>query len=180
MKKRSFIRIWERGNELLGLGGGFIILGMMLIIFYEVVMRYLFNRPTIWVTETSELLLVIIAFLVLSYTLQTDGHVAVTIVKERVSERVRLYMQLATSVVALLFGGVLTWFGLVVALEDLESSAISSMSLPIPLFPIKIFIPFGGLLFCISLLIRIWTSAAAIASARAKETPGKAVKIDPE
>ena len=165
-KKGSWVRKWEHGNELLGLVSGFIVLGVTLAIVYEVAMRYLFNQPTIWVTESSELVLVVIAFLVLAYTLQTDGHVAVTVLKERFSEKGQNRLQIFSSIVALFFAGTLTWFSTVTAWEALHEKEIYSLTLPIPLFPFRVFIPIGSFLLCIALLIRLRSAFAALKSSK--------------
>ena len=47
---------------------------MALIVTYEVVVRYAFGRPTIWVTEIASYMLVAVAFLGASWTLKCGGH----------------------------------------------------------------------------------------------------------
>ncbi len=52
---------------------------LVLILFYEVVSRYVFDRPTIWVLETSMMIFGSIGALCWGYTLKIGGHVRVDI-----------------------------------------------------------------------------------------------------
>ncbi len=164
------VHLFERCNTFLGLLSGFIILGIALIVGLEVMMRYLLNNPTIWVTETSELLLVIVTFLALSYTLQVDGHVRVTLLLERLSTTSRLVMQLVTHVLALVFCVILTWKTGEEAWEALRASDIHSLTLPIPLFPIKVFMPIGSMLLCLAILVKMWVTFASLTSLPPKDS----------
>jgi TRAP-type mannitol/chloroaromatic compound transport system permease small subunit len=52
---------------------------LIFVLFYEVVARYVFNRPTIWVLETSMMVFGSIGALCWGYTLKIGGHVRVDV-----------------------------------------------------------------------------------------------------
>ncbi len=52
---------------------------LIFVLFYEVVSRYIFDRPTIWVLETSMMLFGSIGALCWGYTLKIGGHVRVDV-----------------------------------------------------------------------------------------------------
>ena len=64
---RSLLTLGERGYDrfiyYLALVGAGLVAVMMLIVVYEVVMRYIFNNPTNWVNIVSEFLLVYCVYL---------------------------------------------------------------------------------------------------------------------
>ncbi|MBA7540200.1 hypothetical protein ES705_32494 [subsurface metagenome] len=49
----QFLRLIDRLSQWLGRVSSFLIIAMTLLICYEVVARYIFNRPTIWAHEAS-------------------------------------------------------------------------------------------------------------------------------
>ena len=57
----------------------YLVVVIMLTGVYEVVMRYFFNRPTIWVWEINGFLLCIFIALGGGYTLLVRGHVRVVV-----------------------------------------------------------------------------------------------------
>ncbi len=62
---------------------------LVLVMSYEVVMRYLFNRPTLWAYDVSYFLTSMVVILGAAYTLQTKGHVSVDIFYERFPPRLK-------------------------------------------------------------------------------------------
>ena len=73
-----------------------LIIGVMLFICAEVVMRYLFNSPIPGHLEGSELFVPIIVFFAISYTQSQNGHVGMTLVVESLPPRVRLRVEIST------------------------------------------------------------------------------------
>ncbi len=61
------------------------ILGMVLMISYEVIARYFFNEPTSWVTEYSLYIFVGTSFLAAAYAHVNDAHIRVEIVLNSLS-----------------------------------------------------------------------------------------------
>jgi len=94
------------------------VLLIMSITLLEVVLRYGFNRPTMWVHETSQQIFAIAFLLGSAYTLQEGGHVRVDILYRRFSTRGRAILEIATSILYFLFNGVLLWKGGEMAYES--------------------------------------------------------------
>jgi TRAP-type mannitol/chloroaromatic compound transport system permease small subunit len=136
----------ERINERLGRIISFLIFPLIGIVMFEVVMRYLFNRPTIWVNETSEFLWAIYFLLGGAYTLYHNGHVRVDIVYDRLSERTRAVLDIVIFIFFLLYMSIFLWKGAEMAWEStmlLERS--QSVWMPY-IFPVMIFVPIAALL----------------------------------
>ena len=71
--------------------------------FFEVIMRYLFNMPTIWVHEASFLLLGMQYLLAGAYAMLHGAHVRVDIVYNLLPERGRVGMDIFTSIFFFIF-----------------------------------------------------------------------------
>jgi len=120
-------------------------LPMTLILFYEVVMRYVFNRPTIWVHETSGYFFGALFVLGGAYTLLHNGHVNVEILHVHLPVRARAAVDILTSGVFFLLFGVMFWYGIKLAAISVASLEVSHTVWGPPVYPIKIMVPIGVL-----------------------------------
>ena len=87
---------------------------------YEVVMRYVFNSPTIWVHETSDHLFAFSFLLGGAYTFSQGGHVKVDVLYNHFSERNKVILDICTSFFFFLFIGLLLWKGGEMAWESVR------------------------------------------------------------
>jgi TRAP-type mannitol/chloroaromatic compound transport system permease small subunit len=119
---------------------------MMFIVTYEVVMRYVFNRPTSWALEVNESLLCIYAALAGGYALLRRGHVNVEIVYGRFGMRTRMVIDILTSFLFFGFIIVLLWQTWDMAFDSLMLGERSEGVFGLPLYPAKIAIVIGVIL----------------------------------
>ena len=89
----------ERCNKFLGYLSGLCILVMGVILFYEVVCRYFFNAPTIWVQEVAIYLYMWTMLAGSSYALQNGKHVRIDLILERLSKRTQSFFEACTSII---------------------------------------------------------------------------------
>ena len=129
---------------------------MILSIGYEVVMRYLFVKPTLWVTEYSGYALVIATFLAAAQTQRLGRHVTVDIVLVRFPLRVQRALGIISTLFALGFVAVLGWQGWAMASKSLELNRISSTLMETPVFYPQVTIPIGCFLLFLQLLIQLY------------------------
>src|SRR5512143_3960384 len=78
----------------LGRLGCILFLAVAGIITFEVVMRFVFSRPTMWATELSSLLTIIASFLLFAYTLQEKGHTRVDFITAMLSRKSVYFLEL--------------------------------------------------------------------------------------
>src|ERR671919_2657943 len=71
--------MWPRFLRALALCGGAVLLGLMGLICFDVVMRYVLRLPFLGAYEMTELAMSLIVFLGLPYCAATGGHVAVDV-----------------------------------------------------------------------------------------------------
>ena len=108
----------DKINRWIGKMVSVFVLLIMSITLLEVVLRYGFNRPTMWVHETSQQIFAIAFLLGSAYTLQEGGHVRVDILYRRLSTKGRAILEIVTSILYFLFNGVLLWKGGEMAYES--------------------------------------------------------------
>ncbi|MBY4678024.1 TRAP transporter small permease subunit [Marinobacterium arenosum] len=79
------------------------------ISFFEILMRYLFNAPTIWVHESAAFIGGSLFVIGGAYALANNKHVRVVLIYDQVSPRVRCYLDLFHGLAGLLFTGMLAY-----------------------------------------------------------------------
>ncbi len=87
-------RLIDSINEYIGRGVAWITLLMVLVVFTDVVMRYLFNTSFVFTQELEWHLFSVVFLLGAGYTLLHDGHVRVDIIYQAVSEKARAWINL--------------------------------------------------------------------------------------
>lgn len=87
----------------------FLIIPLTAIVTFEVVMRYVFNRPQIWTWDINIMLYATLIMLGGGYVFLQGRHVRVDVVVTGLSPRKNQILDLATSIFVLLVVGVLMW-----------------------------------------------------------------------
>jgi C4-dicarboxylate transporter, DctQ subunit len=105
----SFYKVVKKVNLLCATLAGFILLFVTLSIFVDVFLRYVFSRPSIWITEVSSYLFLYIIYLSTAYTLQLGTHIKVTFLLDPLGPRVKRIVNLVTSIFGIVFTVVLLW-----------------------------------------------------------------------
>ena len=78
---------------------------------YQVFGRYVLNDTPTWVDPLSLLLIMLIAFLGAGIGVYEHTHLAVVMLRQAVSERIRTVMVFCTDLIMASFGAVMMWFG---------------------------------------------------------------------
>lgn len=89
----------DRINEWMGKIYSWILVPLTVMVTFEVVSRYVLNRPHAFVTELAFYMYGSLAILVAGYTLRHGGHVGVDIFESRFSPRTKFVVQTITFLV---------------------------------------------------------------------------------
>lgn len=145
---KKLIRGIDRLNEIAGRIGMWLILPLTGIVFMEVILRYVFNSPTIWTFETSSFLGGALFMIVAGFVTLHDKHVKIDILCSNVSPKTQAILDIITySICYCLFAFVLFVFGSKFAYSSWSGHECSwSIWQPV-LYPIKAVIPLSALLF---------------------------------
>ncbi len=89
-----------------------IILFSALLLFANVLLRYLFLHPIFWAEELARYLMVWMIFLGAGKVAGDEGHISVTVVADRLRGRARGFWRIAVASLCLAFCAALTWYSL--------------------------------------------------------------------
>jgi len=84
---------------------------MVLLVFMNVVSRYIFNHSIIWAEEVSQYLMVWVAFLGAGLALRQGRHVAVEMLQDRLPATARRMTRHLVALLLIVFMGILTVLG---------------------------------------------------------------------
>lgn len=121
----------------------------------DVISRYVFSQPLIWVDEFSEYALVFCTFFPAAWVLSIDGHVRIDIVLGILDERKRRVLDLISYLIGLGYSLLTLWLTGAYAMEALLTGARFDSQMGIPKFPVLVIIPIGFALLCLQFLMKI-------------------------
>ena len=150
------VSFFDRTIGLLALLGAIILVFMMVIVDYEVVARYLLNRPTAWMLEVVEYALLYLAFLGAAWVLKEEGHIKMDLVLNRLDPRAQVWLNIATSIIGAIICLVITWYGVKVAWDLYQSGQYYAAFLKPPKYIIVAIVPVGCFLLFIQFLRRAY------------------------
>lgn len=87
--------------------GMFLVAFIVAIMFYEVVMRYFFEKPTLWVNEMSLWLGGFIYLLAALYVLQQRGHIRITLLYDVVPRWLQRVFDVISTTCIVIFGAMI-------------------------------------------------------------------------
>ena len=140
----GFITTVERFNDRMGKFVAFLVYPTMLVLVYEVVMRYAFGRPTIWAHETSCMLYGAHFILGGAYALRHNAFVNVEVFYIQFPKRMKAIVDLFTWTMFYAFVGVMLWKSLPWAWESLKVNEFSDSTWGPLVWPIKWTIPIAA------------------------------------
>ena len=167
MTARSLIGRIARGSSTLA---GLAVLAIVLLISFDVLMRYFFNEPQLFVDELASFLEVLVIFGGLAQTFRVGGHVRVDLLTGRLPAPVRAWLRLVTLIIGLAFLGVVMWTTAQSALTAYRYGRVSSVML-YPLWLPMVLIPLGLGLMAVTMLATLKRQLRALGRDGADEVP---------
>jgi TRAP-type C4-dicarboxylate transport system permease small subunit len=133
---------------------GFATLAVVLLISYDVTMRYFFDKPQIFIDEVASFLEVLIIFGGAAYTFRIGGHVRVDLVTALLRPAARAWLRVLTLALGVVFLGIVIWVTTQSALAAWRYGRVSAVML-YPLWWPMLFIPAGLALMALAMLERL-------------------------
>ncbi len=139
----------KAGNLFLGYLSGIGILLMGFILCYEVIVRYIFNSPTVWVQEVSIYLFMWAMLVGAAYTLMMGKHVRIDLLFDRLPRKVQLVLDAVTSVFGVIFCAIVTQQAYKMIMTSFKYGKVSATILRVPMWLIQLplLLGFGLLTF---------------------------------
>ncbi len=123
--------------------GGLMLLAVGLFVLYEVVCRYVFQSPTLWVMDYSIYFVMWAVLLGSAYTMRTRGHVLVDVVIKKISPVNRRIVKIGIHIVILAFALTITAAGVLSCIRAYQMKELTLSALYIPLYYPMSSIPVG-------------------------------------
>jgi TRAP-type C4-dicarboxylate transport system permease small subunit len=138
--------IWaiEGISKITGYVSGWIVPVMMILVLYEVLMRYVVGQPAMIGDEFSGYLLVIMVFLGAAFTWKEQGHVRITALINRLPQKISIRTRFVGLVLTLFFAFALCQAGYHFAMFSFKYGLSSATHLrtPLQIFHLTIFVGF--------------------------------------
>jgi TRAP-type mannitol/chloroaromatic compound transport system permease small subunit len=129
----------------------------VLITAFEVVMRYVFNRPTVWVHDLTIAVTAVCFVFGGAYALARSEHIRITTVHDHMSPRWRAAVDFVGDVAIMLFLGALTWAAAHQAWRSILLVETSGRAWDVPIPPVlKATLALGTALMTAQAALRLW------------------------
>ena len=135
-----------RLSQTVGILGQAAMAFMVVSLFYDVMMRYLFAAPTHWALEVNTFLLLFLCTIPTADVLSSDVHIRVTFLTERLPPRIVERLPILRAVAGILFCAAMTWKGSVMTWQAWQHNDRMSTSLGTPMFIPYLLLPLGFIL----------------------------------
>ncbi len=139
--------------EAMGRIGWVLLLYCMLGGVTDVFLRYVLNSPSLWISTTVQFAMVLLACVGGVYALNDNAFVKLDLFYANFSARKKAICDLVTVIFTFLFLSVLIWKGFVAGMLSVKLNQMTPTSIPMPLYPLKLFIPVAGI-FMLLVVIR--------------------------
>lgn len=119
---------------------------ILIIMLYQVAVRYLFNAPAYWTSDISLYIFGAIGVLSGAYLLKNHQHIKVDLLYEMYPPRFRSFVDCIIYIVVSIWCIIILYFGIPYVIETIMTGERSISSLHAPLWPIRLTIPLAALL----------------------------------
>lgn len=124
---------------------GLLLVAAVLIVSFEICMRYFVQKPQVWTVEVCEFILFILTFLGTPWLLKKGGHTSVDILVERMGPGLQRFSGLFASAVGMAVSLVIFCFSLVTSWDCYESGVVLTKTITVSKYYFLLFIALGYL-----------------------------------
>lgn len=129
-----------------GKAASWLVLVVVVFVVYEILMRYVFHLPTLWVSESMVFGCGVTYVLGAAWALQDNRHVKIDLIYGRLTPRRRAIIDSITFVFFVLYLGLFLWASAQYTWRSVLVRETSSSAWDPPVYPIKVALVVGVLL----------------------------------
>ena len=118
-------------------------------------LRYVLNTPSLWISTTVQVAMVLMACVGGVYALNDDAFVKLDLFYANFTPRKKAICDIITVIFTFLFLYVLIWKGTQAAMLSVKLKQVTPTSIPIPIYPLKIFIPISGVIMMLVVIKKL-------------------------
>ena len=134
---RKFLAIIDGFNARLGKITSIVLIPTLFCIYYEIIARYVFGKPTLWASELMIYFCAILYILGAAWTLQVGRHVKIDMLYTRLSVRGQRVLDIFTFPFFATYMALMIWVGFRFAVESIAIGETSGTPWDPPIYPIK-------------------------------------------
>ena len=167
-KRSSLLDYTDRGfgvaERWLGYLGMIFLIGLMAMVVFEVVARYVFNHPMQGYIDIMEMMMVLLVFLTLAYCQREGGHIRMELFMTRVLRGGRRYhlAEFFHLLISLVGFGIIALFAVVETLHAREVGD-STMTIYLPTWPVRLLAAIGAIFLCLRFILQMVQSLREVA-----------------
>ena len=140
------IKFINRLTNHAGLVSAWMFFAIGVMITYEVIMRKVFNAPTVWADEMARFFQIWAVYLAGAYVLKNRQLITVELFSTALRKRTGPLLDFLTLIIIAIFSGVAIWYGSAVVFESVEQGRHTSTMLGVPKWMTETAIPVTFLL----------------------------------
>ena len=146
-EKNSPPNLISKITEAISKPASFLVFIMMLITSTEVIGRYVFNHPTTWAWPLNRQIFGVFILVAGAYAMSKREHIRIEILYDHFPPKIKTIARWIALASFVIFMGVLVWQGSWMGWNSLMMREKLAGAFRMPLYPFKLLIPIGALLF---------------------------------
>jgi TRAP-type C4-dicarboxylate transport system permease small subunit len=135
------------------------LVAITLSVVYEVVMRYVFGKPTSWVIDFSEYALLFCLFLATPWVLAKDAHIKIDVFLMLCPPKVVRVLALAASIIGSFSSAVFFCVAVIAVWDAYRDAEVIWRSVIVPKWLVWSAMPIGSFFLTIAFIRRAWMNA---------------------
>jgi TRAP-type mannitol/chloroaromatic compound transport system permease small subunit len=168
-----FVKTITTVNKKVGQVVSFLFIPIAIACFTEVVMRYVFNRPTIWAWDVATYLFCVLSVLGVGYTYIEEGHVRITLLIDYLSPQKKYMSEIIVGFMFIIVVIVLLYQTARMAISSVMMNERSSSYFDYPMYHLKIIIVIGIFLLLLQGIVKLYSACHNYMGARTSERTKK-------
>lgn len=142
-------------NDRIGWLAAFLILPIFALLLAEVFMRYGLASPTVWISQSAQMLFGAYALMAGGYLLLHRGHANVDILSSMLTTRQQAMVDIFTSILTFCFLGAFLYYATSMAIESVGRFERSISAWKQPIWPLKLLIPISAGLLLLQAIAKL-------------------------
>lgn len=156
-------KLLRKINQILGRAGGILCFAVAIMFLAEAILRYVFHKPTSWMTDYACYLHCLALFLGCAFTFQVHGHVGVDLVRKQVDKATHgarnhlgtRIMAVAGNIQTLIFLGVAIYSLYNMLIKSYKFGSMTEATYPMPQWILYLIMVVGCALMIITVIFII-------------------------
>jgi len=170
IRRYSFWRVFNRFSEFVHNLGSLILSAIILLILYQIIMRFT-NLSSFNVVELTSYLLIWITFLCVPAAYRRNRHIKVDIIYGRLKRRYRFILDIFASVAGIFIAMIMIWQGIQLQLLSYHEKEVT-LILKLPVYVLITVLPLSMLFFSVECFEKIFRASMALRISKDYGPPG--------